>query len=54
LRAHVRAELGDAEAVRVLDGSGFPKKGDDPCGVGRLWCGRLGKVDNCQLGFSVA
>lgn len=50
LRGHVAAELADADAVFVLDGSGFPKKGDDSCGVKRQWCGRLGKVENCQVG----
>jgi SRSO17 transposase len=50
LRRHVAEELGDPDAVFVLDGSGFPKKGDDSCGVARQWCGRLGKVDNCQVG----
>ncbi len=54
LRGHVRAELGDPDGVWVLDGSAFPKKGDDSCGVGRLWCGRLGKVDNCQVGLFLA
>jgi SRSO17 transposase len=50
LRRHVRAELGDAQGVLVLDSSGFPKKGTESCGVARQWCGRLGKVDNCQVG----
>src|SRR5437870_4539177 len=54
LRRHVRAELGDPDAVLVLDPSGFPKKGTDSCGVGRQWCGRLGKVDNCQQGYFLA
>jgi SRSO17 transposase len=54
LRAHAREEIGHPEAVWVLDGSGFPKKGDDSCGVARQWCGRLGKVDNCQLGVFLA
>jgi SRSO17 transposase len=54
LRGHVREELGDRGAAFVLDGSGFPKKGDDSCGVARQWCGRLGKVDNCQVGVFVA
>lgn len=51
LRDHVAEELADPEGVFVLDGSGFPKKGVNSCGVGRLWCGRLGKVDNCQVGY---
>jgi SRSO17 transposase len=54
LRAHVATELADPEAVLVLDPSGFPKKGTDSCGVARQWCGRLGKVDNCQVGVFLA
>ena len=50
LRHHVAEELGDPEAVLVVDGSGFPKKGTESCGVARQWCGRLGKVENCQVG----
>lgn len=50
LRRHVAAEVGDPDAVLVLDPSGFPKSGTDSCGVARQWCGRLGKVDNCQVG----
>jgi SRSO17 transposase len=54
LRRDVAAVWGDAEAVMVLDGSGFPKKGAASCGVARQWCGRLGKVDNCQVGVFLA
>ena len=54
LRRHVAAELADPDAVFVLDGSGFPKKGGASCGVARQWCGRLGKVDNCQVGYFLA
>ena len=50
----VRQELADPDAVRVLDGYGVPKKGDDSCGVARQWCGHLGKVDNCQVGYFLA
>jgi SRSO17 transposase len=50
LRQHVRQELGAADAVLVLDPSAFPKKGTESCGVDRQWCGRLGKLDNCQVG----
>lgn len=41
--------LGEADGVLVLDPSAFPKKGAESVGVGRQWCGRLGKVDNCQV-----
>src|SRR5271165_6466175 len=54
LRQHVAEELGDPEGVLVVDGSGFPKKGTASCGVARQWCGRLGKVDNCQVGVFLA
>ena len=54
LRRHVAERRGDPDAVLVLDGSGFPKKGADSCGVARQWCGRLGKVDNCQVGVFLA
>ena len=50
LRTHVAEELGDPTAVLVIDGSTFVKKGNASCGVGRQWCGRLGKVENCQTG----
>jgi SRSO17 transposase len=54
LRRHVREELADPDAVLVLDGYGVPKKGDQSCGVARQWCGHLGKVDNCQVGYVLA
>lgn len=54
LREHVAQEWADPDAVLVVDGSGFPKKGEDSCGVARQWCGRLGKVDNCQIGIFLA
>ena len=54
LRRHVAEELADPDAVLVLDPSGFPKKGTASCGVTRQWCGRLGKVENCQVGVFLA
>jgi SRSO17 transposase len=50
LRRHVAQECADPDAVLVLDPSAFPKSGADSCGVTRQWCGRLGKVENCQVG----
>lgn len=54
LRRHVGETLADPDGVLVLDPSGFPKKGGASCGVARQWCGRLGKVDNCQVGVFLA
>jgi SRSO17 transposase len=54
LRRHVAEERADPDAVLVLDPSGFAKKGRASCGVGRQWCGRLGKVENCQVGVFAA
>ena len=53
-RRHVGEELGDGRAVLVIDASTFPKSGADSCGVGRQWCGRLGKQENCQRGIFLA
>jgi SRSO17 transposase len=54
LRRHVAQELADPDAVLVLDPSSFPKKGTASCGVARQWCGRLGKVESCQVGVFLA
>ncbi len=38
----------------IIDESGIPKKGRHSVGVGRQWCGQIGKVDNCQVGVFAA
>ena len=54
LQGEVTEELGDPEGVLVVDGSATPKKGTESVGVARQWCGRLGKVENCQVGIYLA
>jgi SRSO17 transposase len=50
LARQVGQALGEPDGVLVFDPSSFPKKGTESVGVQRQWCGRLGKVDNCQVG----
>src|ERR1700733_11983365 len=47
----VGTELGEPAAVLVFDPSAFAKKGTESVGVQRQWCGRLGKIENCQVGI---
>ena len=49
LRSQVKTHLGQGDGVWGFDPSGFPKSGRESVGVARQWCGRLGKVDNCQV-----
>jgi SRSO17 transposase len=51
LRQHVGEVWHDPDGVLFGDGSGFAKKGQHSCGVKRQYCGRLGKVENCQIGI---
>ena len=46
----VAATVGRPDGDGVIDPSACPKKGTESCGVDRQWCGRLGKVENCQVG----
>lgn len=50
LTRQVGQRLGNPDAVLVFDPSAFAKKGNASVGVQRQWCGRLGKIDNCQVG----
>jgi len=54
LARQVGQQLGSPDGVLVFDPSAFPKKGNASVGVQRQWCGRLGKIDNCQVGIYLA
>jgi SRSO17 transposase len=51
LARQIAGELGEDDGVLVFDPSAFAKKGTESVGVQRQWCGRLGKIENCQVGI---
>jgi SRSO17 transposase len=46
----VAEHMGSGDGILVVDDTGFAKKGNCSCGVGRQYSGTLGRVDNCQIG----
>ena len=51
LAREVGERIGEPDGVIVFDPSAHKKSGKHSVGVKRQWCGRLGKVDNCQVGI---
>jgi SRSO17 transposase len=47
-------EIGSQNGILVLDPTSFAKKGKMSVGVERQWCGRYGKLDNCQVAIFLA
>jgi SRSO17 transposase len=54
VRDYVVEHLADADAVLVVDETGFLKQGKASCGVARQYTGSAGKIANCQIGVFAA
>jgi SRSO17 transposase len=54
VRDYVTEHLADANAVLVIDETGFLKQGKSSCGVARQYTGSAGKITNCQIGVFAA
>ena len=50
VREYTLETLSDADAVLVIDETGFLKQGKASCGVARQYTGSAGKITNCQIG----
>src|SRR4051794_6371639 len=54
VRDYALETLADADAVLVVDETGFLKQGKASCGVARQYTGSAGKITNCQIGVFAA
>lgn len=52
-QAMLAPTVADPNGMLTVDSSEFLKKGKESVGVARQYCGRYGKVDNCQSGVFV-
>lgn len=54
LQGMIVERIGHADGVGIIDESGYVKKGRKSAGVSRQYCGRIGKVENCQVGVGLS
>ena len=54
LAGYVLEHMADAEAVLVVDETGFLKKGNKSAGVQRQYSGTAGRIENSQIGVFLA
>ena len=54
LKTYAVEHLADADAVLVVDETGFLKKGEKSVGVQRQYSGTAGRIENCQIGVFLA
>src|SRR6202162_1899384 len=54
VRDYATEHLADANAVLVIDETGFLKQGKASCGGARQYTGSAGKITNCQIGVFCA
>jgi len=54
LRGYVVEQLGEADAVLVVDETGYLKKGTRSVGVARQYTGTAGRTENAQVGVFLA
>ena len=50
LREYVVEQLGERDAVLIVDETGFVKKGQHSAGVQRQYSGTAGRIENSQIG----
>jgi len=43
--------MGDPDGAIIFNETGFVKKVNHSAGVAKQYCGTIGKVENCQVGF---
>ncbi len=54
LRAYILEQLGDPQAILVIDETSFRKRGKKSAGVSKQHCGTTGQLENCQVGVFLA